>query len=371
MGFMRWLLLALTLALPLRAQDLPGLGDAGFQAAWDRLLQADDPQALQALHDLAAQGNTAAMLALPLALRWLPPQPDRAALRLLGSERVQDLGRAAWKPAALWADGEMSQDLRKQMERVQWLYELGEGRKADALLNRQLNHNPMAAPLPEGFLDLDASAMVKARVLFGQLQGGDRRALAPLQALLDRDAIEGWMVLSELNETADLSAGPPIQANLHLPATAGARLADGKAAWALLWYEKPRPPLPEEVLAMARRDLLPRSEFTPVRAFCAANCGATAQACEGAFLALFGAPYSSTVALTPLDSLMPEDAFFATPRGAQALMAPALLHRLELELVADPATRAAADPAFQAARGIDACLADAALQSLAPLPPNP
>lgn len=371
MAFMRWLLLALILALPARAQSLPGLDDPAFRAAWDSLLTHDDPQDLRALHDLAAEGNQAALVALPLAQRWLPLQPDRAELRRIGPDLVRDLGRAAWKPAALWADGEMSQDPRHQMERVLWLYDLGEARKADALLNRQLNHSPLPSPLPEGFLGSEASVMLKARVLVAQLGRGDRKALAPLQDLLDQDRIEGWMVLAVLNAQADLTAGPPIQANLRLPDTAGARLTEGKAAFELLWHDRPRPPLPADVLAMARRDLLPLPEFAPVRAFCAARCATTAPACETAFLSLLGAPHPSTAQSTPLNGLMPEAAFFASPRGAQVLLAPALKRRLALNRAADPLAQAAADPAFRAARDLDACFADAALQSLQPALQSP
>lgn len=368
MGLLRWLLLALILALPARAQSLPGLEDTAFRATWDRLLTRDDPADLRALYDLAAEGNQAALVALPLAQRWLPLQPDRADLRRIGPDLVRDLGRAAWKPAALWADGEMSQDPRHQMERVLGLYDLGEARKADALLNRQLNHSPLPSPLPEGFLDSEASVMLKARVLVAQLERGDRKALVPLQALLDQDRIEGWMVLAVLNAQVNLTAGPPIQANLRLPATARERLKEGKAAFELLWHDRPRPPLPADVLAMAQRDLLPLPEFAPIRAFCAARCAGTAPSCEAAYLSLLGAPHPSTAQSTPLNGLMTEAAFFATPRGAQVLLAPALQQRLSLNRSADPLAQAMADPAVGAARGIDACFADAALQSLQPFP---
>lgn len=174
------------------------------------------------------------------------------------------------------------------------------------------------------------------------------------------------MVLAMLNAQVNLTAGPPIQANLRLGDTAGARLKEGKAAFDLLWHDRPRPPLPADVLAMAERDLLPLPEFAPIRAFCAARCAGTAPACEAAYLSLLGAPHPSTAQSTPLNGLMSEAAFFATPRGAQVLLAPALKQRLALNRVADPVAHAAADPALQAVRGLDACFADAALQALQP-----
>jgi hypothetical protein len=164
------------------------------------------------------------------------------------------------------------------------------------------------------------------------------------------------------------SGGPPIQAGLTLGANAGDRLQAGRAALRLMWNEEPRPPLPAPILDMAIHDLLPRPEFAPIRAFCAARCGPTAPFCERAFLSLLGAPHHSTTQSTPLQSLMPEAEFFATPRGEQVLLAAAMKHRLGLDLSQDPSTAAADDPALVSARGLDACLADAALRALQPLP---
>lgn len=369
MLMLRGLALWLLLTLPALADPLPGSDDPAFQAAWQRLLTADDPAALHSLHALATKGNTAALIALPLALRWLPPQPDRKALRRIGAALVRDLGHAAVKPAALWADGGLSPDMRDQLDRALWLYDLGETRKADALLGGWFNHMPMAAPLPDGLIDLDAAPVLVARILLEHLTRGDRKALAPLQTLLDRDRIEGWMVLAELTDHHPVTAGPPIHANLRLGANMATRLPDGRRALRLLWNEEPPPPLPPETQAMAQTDLLPRTEFAAVRAFCAARCTATAPACEQAFVSLLGAPHPATTQVTPLRVLMEPAAFFATPRGEQTLLAAAVKHRLGLDLATDPAARAPLDPAFVAARRLDACLADAATRALVPFPP--
>ncbi len=371
MVLLRAAILWLCLTLPVLAEALPGSDDPGFRIAWASLLAADDPAALHMLHALATQGNTAALIALPLALRWLPPQPDRAVLRRIGDAWVRDLAQAAFKPAALWADGEISPGMSQQMDRALWLYELGEARKADALLGAWFNHMPMAAPLPKGFTDLDATPMLKALILIEHLTRGGRKALAPLQSMLDQDRIEGWMALVELNDHYPVTAGPPIQANLRLSTNAATRLADGRRALRLLWNEEPKPPLPAETLAMATADLLPRSTFAPVRAFCAARCAATAPACEQAFLSLLGAPYHTVAQAAPLNSLMDEAAFFATPRGEQVLLGAAVRHRLGLNLVTDPASRLVQDPAFVASRSLDACFADAATRALQPFPTAP
>ena len=366
MLWLRYALFCLALATPLAAQPLPGSDDPTFRAAFDRLLTTDDPAALRTLHDLATAGNMAALLALPLAERWLPAQPDRMALRRIGNTWVRDLGQATFKPAALWRDGDISPDMSDQLDRALWLYELGEMRKADALLKSWYNHMPQAAPLPDGFADLNAAPVLKALILLQHLTRGDRKALAPLQYLLDHDRIEGWMVLAELNDHYPVTAGPPIQANLALGPNITQRLMDGRRALRLLWHEDPPPPLPPETLAMALADLLPRPQFAPVRAFCAAFCATSAPACAAAFVTLLGAPHHSVTAATPLTGLMDEAAFFASKRGEQILLAGGVRHHLGLDLVPDAAARLPQNPAYQSARRMDACFADGALRALKP-----
>ncbi len=353
---------------PAFAGPLAGADDPAYQAAFDRLLSHDDPAALAALHQLAEGGNTAALLALPLAERWLPPQPDRLTLRRIGDAWVRDLGQHSHKPAALWRDGDISPDMRDQLDRALWLYELGENRKADTLLKSWFNHMAEAAPLPEGLADLNASAMLKALILLQHLTRGDRKALAPLQYLLDQDRIEGWMVLAELNDHYPVTSGPPIQSSLTLGPNAAARTKDGRRALRLMWHEEPPPPLPPETVAMVLSDLMPRPQFAPIRAWCAARCAATAPGCEAAFVGLLGAPHQSVSLNTPLMALMREGDFFATPRGEQVLMGPALRHRLGLDLVPDVMGSLLQNPAYRAARAADACMADGALRAVQPLP---
>lgn len=371
MAWLRHILLCLTLAMPAVAGPLPGSDDPAFKAAFARLLTRDEPAALAALHDLASAGNTAALLALPLAERWLPPQPDRLSLRQIEGKWVRALGEAAFKPADLWRDGDISPDMADQLQRALWLYELGENRKGDALLKAWYNHMPEAAPLPEGFATLDAAPVLKALILLQHLARGDRKALAPLQFLLDQDQIEGWMVLAELTDHYPVTAGPPIQANLTLGANIATRLDEGRRALRLLWHEEPPPPLPPETIAMALRDLVPRPQFAPVRAWCAARCSTTTAACEAAFVALLGAPHHSVNPSTPLAALMDPAAFFATPRGEQVLLAAAVKHRLGLDLVPDAGALLPQDKAWQSVRATDACFADAALAALAPFPTSP
>ena len=371
MAWLRYIVLCLSLTAPAMADTVPGADDPAFTAAFHRLLTTDDPAALRRLHVLAAAGNTAALIALPLAERWLSPLPDRMALRRLGGEWVRDLGQAAFKPADLWRDGDISPDMADQLDRALWLYELGENRKADALLKGWFNHMPQAAALPEGFADLNAAPVLKALILLDHLTRGDRKALAPLQYLLDQDRIEGWMVLAELTDHYPVSGGQPIYANLRLGPAIATRLPDGRRALRLLWHEQPPPPLPPVVLAMALADLLPRPQFAPVRAYCAARCPATAPACAAAFVSLLGAPHPSVAQVTPLTDLMDEAAFFATQRGEQVLLNAGVRDSLGLDRVPDPGELLPHDPAWQSARAMDACFGDAALRALQPFPAAP
>lgn len=364
-------LLCLTLAGPVSGQVLPGADDAAFKAAFDSLLTRDDPGALWALHDLAEQGNVAAMVALPLAERWVPVQADRMALRRLTGGWVRDLAQVAYKPAALWQEGDISTGMRDQLARALWLYDLGETRKADVLLRAWFNHMPMAAPLPEGLLDLNAAPMITALILIAHLARGDRKAVAPLQYLLDEDRIEGWMVLAELTDRYPVTSGQPIHSGLRLGDNITLRLRDGRRALRLMWHEEPPPPLPPETLAMALADLLPRPQFGPVRAYCAAHCPDSAKACAAAFVTLLGAPHPTVAQMTPLLGLIDEAGFFASARGEQVLLSAGVRHRLGLDLVPEVSALLPLDPAFQTARTMDACLADGALRAVAAFPAIP
>jgi hypothetical protein len=365
MAWLRPLVVFLFLTAPAWAEPLAGSDDPAFDAALTRLLQQDDPAALSALRDLAAAGNTAALVTLPVATGWLPPAPtyaDRQALRQIEGAWITDLARAAARPADLWREGAISPLMDDQLDRALQLYALGETAKADALLQAWVNHMPASAALPGGLTDLPAAPVLKAMIMVEHLTRGTGAALPMLQSWRDLDRIEGWMVLAELT-------GQPIIA----PLTPGpnARLTDGSRAKRLLWDEDPLPPLPEETTAMALRDLLPLPQFAPVRQYCSATCAATAPACAAAFVSLLGAPRRFVASATPLQGAVDPARFYASPRGEQVLLAAALRNRLELNLVADVPAALTAHPAYQAAAKRDACFAAGALRSVHPLPPAP
>jgi hypothetical protein len=350
------------------AAPLQGADDPVFRTLMGRLIAADDRAALGELHDLAAT-NVAALVALPFAEGWFlsaDDRRDRLALRRMDGKWVADLAAAAFKPADLWRGGAISPDMTDQLERALRLYELGEDRKADALLQGWFNHMPETAALPEGFADLPAAAWLKAMILEQHIARGDRKALPVLQYWLDQDRIEGWMVLAAIGDHYDGQAGQPMISGLRLGPATGARLKDGRAARRLLWQEDPPPPLPPETTQMVLRDLMPRPQFAPVRAYCEARCASTAAACEAAFVSTLGQPYHTVARATPFLAVMSEADFFASPRGEQVLLGPGLAHRLGLDRVGGYRGAVADSPAWRGANAADSCLAQGMLRAQEP-----
>ena len=365
MSWLRPLIIAALLGpLPASAGPIAGADDPAYRSALTRLLTTDDPAALTALHALAAT-NRAALIALPVAATWVPLP---AELREVNGDWAADLAAAAYKPAALWQGGAISPMMRDQLIRALWLYELGESAKADALLSGWFNHMPDTAALPEGFNDLAAAPWLKAMIMEQHIARGDHKALATLQYWLDHDRIEGWMALSAATDYYSGQGGKPMIASLTLGANAGARLQDGRLARRLLWQQEPPAPVPAATVQIIIQDLLPSPQFAPLRAYCAARCPTTLPACEAAFVTIFAQPYHTIAAQTPYHDLISAADFFATPRGEQVLLGPALTHRLGLDRVDGYQGALADNPALQAASAIDACLTAGAIRALSPLP---
>jgi hypothetical protein len=345
---LRWsLCLILFLALPLGAEPLPGQDSPDYQAALSLLLQEDDPAALAELHRLAEAGNVAAILTLPTALTWFTPAPDhpgRLALRRLGDEPLATVAARHSAAAALWQGGAISPLAEDQLQRALGLYDLGEVLKADALLTGWFNHMPLATPLPEGFADLPAAPWLKALILEPRLREKDAQAMIVLTYWWASGRIEGAMVKT------DLGPGDPA----------------GQALRERLWSERPATPLPPATVALMAAELLPLPAYGPVRAWCAANCPASAPACAEAFITMLGEISPATVLATPLQEVLPEAEFFATKRGERVLLEPALHHRLELARIGGFAGALTAHPAFSAAAARDACFAEGVRRALPP-----
>lgn len=345
---LRWLLCLIMLFVqPALAGPLAGQDDPAYQTALSQLLDSDDPAALTALHDLAAAGNTAAALTLPTALTWFPIAPDtRRALRRIGDAPLTETAARLSPAAALWGDGAISPLEADQLRRALGLYELGETLKADALLAGWLNHVPLTAPLPEGFAALPAAPALKAMILAPRLRAGDAAAAAVLQDWGAAGRVEGAMA----------------------QAAQGQDQREGNILLDLLWFERPATPLPAETVALMADRVLPLPSFAPVRAFCDATCPDTAPACAAAFITLLGEVHPATARAIPLHEVMAEADFFATKRGARALLEPALHHRLELARLDGFKGGMSSHPALVAARAEDACFANAVERSFSPPP---
>lgn len=345
---LRWsLCLILLLALPVRAEPLPGQGDPAFQAALSRLLVADDPAALAEMHALAEAGNVAALLTLPTALTWFPgaaDYQDRLALRRIGGEALSAVAARHSPAAALWQGGAISPLEEDQLDRALGLYDLGEMLKADALLTGWFNHMPLATPLPAGFADLPAAPWLKAVIVEPRLRAKDAQAMIVLTYWWASGRIEGAMVQTSL--------GPEDPAGLILRER--------------LWSDRPATPLPPATVALMAAELLPLPAYAPVRAWCDGNCPTTAPACAEAFITMLGEISPATVLSTPLQEVMSEADFFASPRGVQVLLEPALHHRLELARIAGFRGTLTDHPAFAAAEARDACFAAGVRRALAP-----
>ena len=348
---LRWLCLILSLALPAAAEPLQGQTEPAYQDAMSRLLTADDPAALADMHALAKAGNVAAIVTLPTALTWFPgaaDYPGRLALRQIGGEPLATLAARHSPAAAHWQGGAISPLAADQLARALGLYDLGEAMKADALLAGWFNHMPLAAPLPPGFADLQAAPALKAIIVEARVRAGDAQATALLQDWLRQNRIEGRLAQAGLSPD-------------------GAEVA-GRLLRERLWSKRPATPLPPKTVALMVTHLLPLPSYAPVRAYCAAHCPDTAPACAADFITMLGEISPATGLATPLGEVISEAEFFASPRGEQVLLAPALQHRLDLARIDGFTGPLTAHPAFAAAAAGDSCFADGARRALPPLP---
>lgn len=359
---MRAFLVAVFLAAPAWAEPVAGLDDPAFRAPFDRALQGDDPAAMADLHAAAEAGNTAALLALPSVLIWMPPTgtlAERNRFRRVGGVPLPEAVAAAHPAAALWAGGEPGQDMAALLGRAIGLYAAGEVDRATVLFLRWLGMTGGFGDLPPGFFDLPVPPQVMAQVLRGRLDRADRSPPEAADALLvDRlraDDPAAWIALAGFAGLHAPGAAPPDTARLarifrvaEVPQDVAARrmLAAAPVLRAVMADPFLDPATAAEVTAIFRDD----PTFGPVRALCAATCPATAEACATAYVAGFGHPVGRTTAAQPLAALMPSDAFHATPRGR-------LLSLQSLQGFVGEAPERSVH--VKAARAIDGCLADA------------
>ena len=369
------LFLALALCpIPALADTLTGADDPKFQSLVARLLTADDPAAVKGLYDLAAGGNTAALVLLPLAEGWVPAKgsfTEKKKLRQIDGQKIEDLAAKSDPVAALWQGGTSNSDLPGIIGRALDLYRQGETRKADTLLTVAFVQDPTMA-LPPGFADLPADPRALASMLEYRMNLGDSSVLPILQNWVDSDRIEGWIAMGILANPDVTATAKALAAEIKLPPNAAARIADGVRIVSVtdLTYQHP-PPVPAETVSVVVTDLMPRPQFAPVRAYCEARCPTSAAACETAFVTLLGVPHLSLDQATPLHDTMSEAEFFASPRGEQVLLRPALLEWSHRNWGTGYSGPLKDNPAIQTASTVDACFAAGALRASEPLPAAP
>ncbi|MCU0904041.1 MAG: hypothetical protein MUE83_09225 [Tabrizicola sp.] len=349
----RFLATLALIAAPAQAEMLPGAEDPAFRAALTTLLAKDDPAAVASLRDLAEAGNTAALVALPFALQWVPPTgnlKEKNAQRMVGGLKAQDAAAAAHEATALWNTGQVL-TVDDLADRAAGLLALGEPEKAAVLLSNWVNQTGGRGTLPPQLLSDDTPAMLGAfalsqRLIDAAFNGGPASDdAARLLSLMREDRLVGWLTYVHLLETApeifDI-IGSPLAGTGLSAGQIDRRLADARAVRSV-WFGFARDDVPTPMLdaAFAREVLMGRAELRPAQRLCQAHCPDSLQDCESAVLAYPGQPFGSFEAVQPFASVLDPQEFAASDRGVFAL----------IPLRSDPA--AATDRAT--AESIDAC----------------
>jgi hypothetical protein len=339
---------------------------------------------------LATAGNVAALVALPTVERWVPrlgSLRDRAALRKINDMPVTDLADAASDTSRLWLQGAASDDMAAQLDRAVRLYALGDTARGDTLLTIWLNQTGGFPPLPDGFVDLPASVLLKAGIIewrlnpfIGNPTPDIDGSMTVLTDWLAADRIEGWIILARLmgmttRQTLSVeqtALGKDILSSAlgTIPPEIAARAEDRMASAALVWNalvaHAQDPSLPDAAVEIIWRELSPLPEFAPLQLYCAARCPAEPGQCERAYLQAFGYPGRAFTWYEPQPDAISRAAFYASPRGERVLITQGMMAGLHFlpETLGDAATINAA-PAIIAARRSDACFASAVDRVLA------
>jgi hypothetical protein len=350
----RFLAALALLASPAQADMLDGADDPTFRTALTTLLAKDDPAAVAALRDLAEAGNMAALVTLPFALQWVPPQgtlKEKNAQRMVGGIKAQDAASDAHGATRLWNNG-AADPVDGLPDRATGLVALGETDKAAYLMSLWVNQTGgLGDTLPPVILSDAIPASLSAFALTSRLtnavyqDGSATDEAARLLSLMREDQLVGWLTHVAVTETyPDVFAtlGNPL-AGTGLSATATeTRIADAEAVWAVYFGSRDGdPPVFAAKATRARQVLAGRAELLPVTRLCLAHCPTDVPRCEAAALAYPGHPFVSF--WQPFADVLDPLEFAASDRGIFALIHPRT----------DPA--AAADRA--AAETLDACYA--------------
>lgn len=363
---MRAVLLTFFLSMPALAEPLAGVDDPAFRAPFDRALQGDDPTALIDLHAAAEAGNTAAILALPPVSEWLRatlPFSERKKLGRINGTPIAEAYAAADPVAALWALGDIGNDMDALLQRAFALYDAGEPDKATSLYLTWLNQTGGYDDLPPGIFDHPAPPWAEAHLLRGRLIDNGVTLPADGDALVvDRLKAKDpavWFALAGFAGLHLADAPPPDTARLAaifkaagIPQDEAARrMQDAVPVLKIMRYDPVDPATAEAATAAFRTE----PEFQSLLTVCATACPATQDQCATAFVAGFGHPYGRATTAQPLISLISTQDFFATPRGRLIFL------RAAVTALGD---NPAASPRLAAARQVDACLADAVLAAI-------
>jgi hypothetical protein len=319
------------LSTPAAAEMLDGADDPAFQAALTALLASDDAAAVATLRDLAEGGNTAALVTLPFALDWVPPQgnlKEKNAQRKVGGVTAQDAAAKAHNATALWNRGDTT-NADDMLDRATGLQAAGEPGKAAILLSGWLNQTGAYLGVPPELLSDTAPAWLGGLALSGRMTGAiGRDGPAPedaalLLSLMREDRLVGWVayvaMLDSYPEIFNI-IGSPLAGTGLSAADTEARIADARAVREVTrWHDET--PTSAETATRARDLLQGRAEFLPVAQLCQAHCPGSTATCEAAVLAYPGVPFGYDVAQPFADTLDPL-AFAASDRGVALMIRP-------------------------------------------------
>lgn len=322
----RFLAALAILAAPVQAELLPGADDPAFRAALTTLLAKDDPTAVAALRDLAEAGNTAALVTLPLALQWVPPNgnlKEKNAQRTVGGVKALDAAAKAHEATAVWDTGQTN-DAMTLTDRAQRLLALGEPDKAAILLSAWVNQTGDAGDLLPNLMRDDVPAMLGAFALTARVRdafhstGGTVETAGLLLSLMRDDRLAAWIAYVMLSDgPSDIyDRMDTLLAGTGLSATdTEARIAAARAVRAVsLARAYDETPTSAATAALARETLIGRAEYLPIAHLCQAHCPETPAPCETAALVYQGLP-SGFGGWQPFADTLDPAAFAASDRG--------------------------------------------------------
>lgn len=353
---MRALLLALLLTAPALADPIPGADNPAFRAAMTTLLAKDDPAAVATLRELAEAGNSAALVALPLALQWVPPQgnlKEKNAQRRVGGINVQDAAIKVHEASALWNGGQFD-DARLLPDRAAGLLVLGEREKSATLLYSWLNQTGGSGELPPDILSDDLPAMLGAFALADRLRhamyfgGNPGEEAARLLSHMRENRLAAWVAYVHLLEGAPEifdTVGSPLADTGLSAADTEARIEDARAV-RTVWraFVIGEEPTPAATAIRAREVLQGRAELLPLSQLCQAHCPDSITSCEAAALAYPGLIHPAFTILQPFADVVDPVEFAASDRGVFTLIRP----RQDPAAAADRATAESLDACYGA-----------------------